>query len=95
MPTNIRLGWKSKEVANTLAYYDMSTIIEKKIDNRVPRVLKFCHQVVVDVDGVGEDDGLVAGAGMDFRSRRAFRIKGQTLPMDARLKKRCIIVYIY
>ncbi len=26
LPTNIRLGWKSRQVANTLAYYDMAII---------------------------------------------------------------------
>jgi hypothetical protein len=27
LPTNIRLGWKGMEEANTLAYYDKTTII--------------------------------------------------------------------
>ncbi len=26
LPTNIRLGWKSMQVANTLAYYDTAII---------------------------------------------------------------------
>ncbi len=30
LPTNIRLGWKQVEVANTLAYYDTTTIIAAK-----------------------------------------------------------------
>ncbi len=30
MPTNIRLGWKSVQVANTLAYYDTAIITAVK-----------------------------------------------------------------
>ncbi len=30
MPANIRLGWKATEVANTLAYYETSTITAVK-----------------------------------------------------------------
>ncbi len=31
LPTNIRLGWKSIQVANTLAYYDTALITAIKI----------------------------------------------------------------
>jgi hypothetical protein len=30
LPTNIRLGWKSMQVANTLAYYDTAIITAVK-----------------------------------------------------------------
>ncbi len=30
LPTNIRQGWKSMQVANTLAYYDMAIITAVK-----------------------------------------------------------------
>ena len=30
LPANIRLEWKSMEVGNTLAYYDMATITAVK-----------------------------------------------------------------
>ncbi len=30
LPTNIRLGWKSMQVANTLAYYDIAKITAVK-----------------------------------------------------------------
>ena len=30
LPTNIRLGWMSMQVANTLAYYDMAIITAVK-----------------------------------------------------------------
>jgi hypothetical protein len=30
LPTNFRLGWKSMQVANTLAYYDMAIITTVK-----------------------------------------------------------------
>ncbi len=31
LPTNIRLGWKQMEVANTLAYYDTTIIMDVKV----------------------------------------------------------------
>ncbi len=31
LPTNIRLGWKQLEVANTLAYYDTTIIMDVKV----------------------------------------------------------------
>jgi hypothetical protein len=62
LPANIRLKWKSMEVGNTLAYYDMATITAVKsfivqareVKEEIEKSL-FDVVVVADQHGVKED----------------------------------------
>ena len=51
LPTNIRLGWKSMQVANTLAYYDtaiISTVKSFIVQAPGPHVIKLFIAVIYD-----------------------------------------------
>jgi len=59
LPANIRLEWKSMEVGNTLAYYDMATITAvKSFIVQAPEVKEEIEKSLFDVVVVADQHGV-------------------------------------